>query len=84
MNSTTTTLAWKSFRYFWRSHLALALGIAVSTAVIVGALVVGDSVRGGDTVATVGNSGGNPESGLYFEIRHQGQPVDPLKWASLK
>jgi len=45
---------------------------------------VGDSVRGGDTVATVGNSGGNPESGLYFEIRHQGQPVDPLKWASLK
>lgn len=45
---------------------------------------VGDSIRGGDTVATVGNSGGNPESGLYFEIRHQGQPVDPLKWASLK
>ena len=45
---------------------------------------VGDSVRGGDTVASVGNSGGNPESGLYFEIRHQGQPVDPLKWASLR
>ncbi len=45
---------------------------------------VGDSLRSGDTVATVGNSGGNPESGLYFEIRHQGQPVDPLKWASLK
>ena len=45
---------------------------------------VGDSLRGGDTIATVGNSGGNPESGLYFEIRHQGRPVDPLKWASLK
>jgi len=45
---------------------------------------VGDMVQGGDTVATVGNSGGNPDSGLYFEIRHQGQPVDPLKWASLK
>jgi murein hydrolase activator len=45
---------------------------------------VGDAIRGGDTIATVGNSGGNPESGLYFEIRHQGQPVDPLKWASLK
>lgn len=45
---------------------------------------VGDAVNGGDTVATVGNSGGNPETGLYFEIRHQGQPVDPLKWASLK
>lgn len=45
---------------------------------------VGDAIRGGDTIATVGNSGGNPETGLYFEIRHQGQPVDPLKWASLK
>lgn len=45
---------------------------------------VGTSIKGGDTVATVGNSGGNPDSGLYFEIRHQGHPVDPLKWASLK
>ncbi len=45
---------------------------------------VGASIKGGETVATVGNSGGNPDSGLYFEIRHQGQPIDPLKWASLK
>ena len=45
---------------------------------------VGQGVKGGETVATVGNSGGNPDSGLYFEIRHQGQPVDPMKWASLK
>jgi septal ring factor EnvC (AmiA/AmiB activator) len=45
---------------------------------------VGESVRGGDTIASVGNSGGNPESGLYFELRHQGQPLDPLKWVSLK
>ncbi|WP_371323334.1 peptidoglycan DD-metalloendopeptidase family protein [Dechloromonas sp. ZY10] len=45
---------------------------------------VGQSVRGGENIASVGNSGGNPESGLYFEIRHQGQPVDPMKWASLK
>ncbi len=45
---------------------------------------VGQMVKGGDTVATVGNSGGNPDSGLYFEIRHQGQPVDPMKWASVK
>ena len=45
---------------------------------------VGDTIRSGDTIATVGNSGGNPESGLYFEIRHQGQPVDPMKWASVK
>lgn len=45
---------------------------------------VGDSVATGDTVATVGNSGGNPDSGLYFEIRHQGKAFDPLKWVSLK
>jgi len=45
---------------------------------------VGQGVKGGETVATVGNSGGNPDSGLYFEIRHQGKPIDPMKWASLK
>ena len=45
---------------------------------------VGDNVKGGDTVASVGNSGGNPESGLYFELRHQGRPLDPLKWVNLK
>jgi septal ring factor EnvC (AmiA/AmiB activator) len=45
---------------------------------------VGDAVRGGDTVASVGNSGGNPESGLYFELRHLGQPLDPLKWVNVK
>ena len=45
---------------------------------------VGDVVKSGDSIATVGNSGGNPESGLYFELRQQGQAVDPLKWVSLK
>lgn len=44
----------------------------------------GEPVKGGETIATIGNSGGNPESGLYFELRHQGQPIDPMKWASLK
>ncbi|MDP2824384.1 MAG: peptidoglycan DD-metalloendopeptidase family protein [Sulfuritalea sp.] len=42
---------------------------------------VGASVKSGESVATVGNSGGNPDSGLYFELRHRGQPFDPLKWA---
>ncbi|MDP2810890.1 MAG: peptidoglycan DD-metalloendopeptidase family protein [Rhodocyclaceae bacterium] len=42
----------------------------------------GETVRDGEALATVGNSGGNPESGLYFELRHQGQPFDPMKWAS--
>lgn len=45
MKSTLSTLAWKSFVFFGRSHSALALGVAAATAVIVGALVVGDSVR---------------------------------------
>jgi septal ring factor EnvC (AmiA/AmiB activator) len=44
----------------------------------------GDKVKGGETVASVGNSGGNPESGLYFELRHQGQALDPLKWVTLR
>lgn len=38
----------------------------------------------GDTIATVGSSGGQGESGLYFELRLQGQAFDPLKWASLR
>ena len=45
---------------------------------------VGDTVQGGDTIAAVGNSGGNPQSGLYFELRFKGTPVDPLRWVSLK
>ncbi|WP_306605395.1 murein hydrolase activator EnvC [Azonexus sp.] len=45
---------------------------------------VGQAVSGGETIASVGNTGGNQESGLYFEIRHKGQPIDPLSWASLK
>jgi septal ring factor EnvC (AmiA/AmiB activator) len=41
---------------------------------------VGDDISGGDAVATVGNSGGGTESGLYFELRHQGKPFDPMGW----
>lgn len=44
----------------------------------------GDKVKAGEAVASVGNSGGNPESGLYFELRHQGQALDPLKWVNLR
>jgi septal ring factor EnvC (AmiA/AmiB activator) len=45
---------------------------------------VGDQVEGGETVSSAGNSGGNSDSGLYFELRHQGQALDPMKWVSLK
>jgi len=36
----------RSLRYYWRSNLAVALGVAVAVAVLVGSLLVGDSVRG--------------------------------------
>lgn len=45
---------------------------------------VGDALRGGETIAAVGNSGGNADSGLYFEIRHQGRPFDPLSWVNVR
>jgi septal ring factor EnvC (AmiA/AmiB activator) len=45
---------------------------------------VGETARGGETVAAVGNSGGNGDSGLYFEVRYQGKAFDPLGWISLK
>ncbi|MGK5076702.1 peptidoglycan DD-metalloendopeptidase family protein [Janthinobacterium sp. HLX7-2] len=41
---------------------------------------VGDAVKGGDAIASAGNSGGNEESGLYFELRHQGRAFDPATW----
>lgn len=40
----------------------------------------GDLVKGGDIIASAGNSGGNEQSGLYFEMRHQGRAFDPLEW----
>jgi septal ring factor EnvC (AmiA/AmiB activator) len=43
---------------------------------------VGEKVRGGDPVAQVGASGGHPESGLYFELRRDGKPFDPMKWVA--
>jgi len=44
----------------------------------------GDVVILGEAVATVGQSGGNEETGLYFELRHLGRPFDPLSWVTLK
>lgn len=41
---------------------------------------VGDTVSGRDVIATVGSTGGQVESGLYFEIRQNGKPVNPLLW----
>lgn len=41
---------------------------------------VGDVVSPGDTVASVGDSGGRPSPGLYFEIRQAAKPIDPTPW----
>ena len=45
---------------------------------------VGETVAAGDTIATTGASGGNEETGLYFEMRHLGRAFDPLRWVKLK
>ncbi len=41
---------------------------------------VGDWVAPGDAIATVGSSGGAEYPGLYFEIRQDGEPVNPGTW----
>ncbi len=45
---------------------------------------VGQEVKGGDTIATVGNTGGNPSNGLYYELRRKSIPFDPLKWSTIR
>lgn len=41
---------------------------------------VGDWVEPGQVVALAGASGGEAATGLYFQLRHQGEPVDPAPW----
>jgi septal ring factor EnvC (AmiA/AmiB activator) len=41
---------------------------------------VGEWVTSGSVIAHVGDSGGQPVSGLYFEIRKNGSPVNPSHW----
>ncbi|MCS7101207.1 MAG: peptidoglycan DD-metalloendopeptidase family protein [Burkholderiaceae bacterium] len=45
---------------------------------------VGDAVEAGQAIAAVGNTGGNAVSGLYFEIRYEGRPIDPLRWVQAR
>ena len=45
---------------------------------------IGDKVLVGDVVASVGNTGGNEYPGLYFELRSQGRPFDPLAWVAAR
>lgn len=41
---------------------------------------VGDQVEAGNVIALTGNTGNIARSGLYFEVRHQGTPRNPLRW----
>ncbi len=45
---------------------------------------LGDDVKGGDTIAAVGNTGGNESAGLYFELRRQSKTFDPLAWSIIR
>lgn len=40
----------------------------------------GDVVKAGEAISTVGNSGGQEATALYFAIRQQGRPSDPAQW----
>jgi len=41
---------------------------------------VGDWVEPGEAIAHAGASGGRRDAGVYFELRKDGQPVDPAGW----
>lgn len=42
----------------------------------------GEWVEAGEVIANVGDSGGQVRTGLYFEIRKKGNPVNPVKWCA--
>lgn len=42
----------------------------------------GDWVAPGDVIATVGDSGGQAQTGLYFELRQGTKPVNPRQWVT--
>jgi len=42
----------------------------------------GDRVLPGDVIATVGDSGGQQQSSLYFEIRKGAKPINPRDWVT--
>lgn len=40
----------------------------------------GEWVEAGDIIGSIGDSGGQKDPGLYFEIRRQGKPQNPSRW----
>jgi septal ring factor EnvC (AmiA/AmiB activator) len=45
---------------------------------------VGDRAEAGEVIASVGNTGDAARAGVYFEIRHNGEPRDPLLWCKAR
>ena len=45
---------------------------------------VGARVESGEQIAAVGNTGGQSEDGLYFEIRHDGKAENPAQWCKAR
>lgn len=45
---------------------------------------VGDWAETGETIATAGATGDQSRPGVYFEVRHQGAPADPLRWCTVR
>lgn len=43
----------------------------------------GDTVTAGESIALLGQSGGQSRPNLYFEIRHKGKPINPTGWLDL-
>ena len=41
---------------------------------------VGDYVKAGETIASLGDSGGQDQPALYFELRHGNDTLDPRRW----
>ena len=46
--------------------------------------IQGDQVESGELIAEAGTSGAQKEPGIYFEIRHRGEPIDPEPWFAAK
>ncbi len=44
----------------------------------------GEWVEAGDVIASVGDSGGQSQAGLYFELRKGGKPLNPVRWCTTK
>jgi septal ring factor EnvC (AmiA/AmiB activator) len=44
---------------------------------------VGDWVEAGQAIASVGSTGDASRPGVYFEIRHHGEPADPMRWVGV-